>query len=426
MIRRNPWIRILLMAFIMYTISYIDRTNISLAIPGMEKSLGLTAAAIGFATGIFSFGYLILQIPAGRLASTKSAKNVILGLLLAWGLVSLSTAFVHSGLELTINRFVLGLVEGGVLTSAIILISHWFPREQRARANMVFLLSLPMASVIANPISGIILHSYGWQAMFIIEAIPAFIWAILWYFLIADSPAKASWLPAAQRDALTARLEAENAEMPPITGHWTKAIFHPATIWLTLMNFFALIGNYGFTIWLPSFLSDMHLPIQSVGLLSAVPYLVGAILLLVFALSSDHFHERKWHMILPTAASGVFMILAVVVAPKNLFITMVFLSLANGAFYARFGAFWTLPSEILPAEVLGVSIAVVNGVGNLGGFVGPYVSGLVRTSTHNFNASFIFLGAMLIIGALLAIPIPLVQFARRPAPSKIAMEVAAE
>ena len=177
-IRTNPWYRILIVSFLMYTISFIDRTNISMAIPDMKSSLGMTSAAIGFATGTFFFGYVVLQIPAARLATHWSAKKFIQWLLIAWGLLSASTAIVQTPLELTINRFGLGIVEGGVLTATIILIRHWFPREERARANMLFLISIPFGGFVANPISGLILHLSNWQAMFVIEAIPAFLWAI--------------------------------------------------------------------------------------------------------------------------------------------------------------------------------------------------------------------------------------------------------
>jgi MFS family permease len=173
----NRWWRILVVALLMYVVSMIDRTNIAMAIPAMRAELGISPAEIGFASGTFFFGYVVLQIPAGRLAAVWSAKYVIFWLMILWGLVSASTALVHTVPELVANRFLLGTVEGGVLTATIVLIRNWFTREERARANTVFLLSLPLGSVIANPLSGIVLQHFNWHVMFVLEAVPALLGA---------------------------------------------------------------------------------------------------------------------------------------------------------------------------------------------------------------------------------------------------------
>ena len=407
----NRWIRILGASFLMYTVSFIDRTNIAMAIPAMKQELGFTAAAIGFATGLFFFGYVVLQIPAGRLATTWSAKNFILTLIIAWGVVSMSTALVHTEAMLALNRFVLGVVEGGVLTATIVLIRHWFPRAERARANMIFLVSIPFGAFIASPISGFILHSVGWRPMFVIEAIPAFVWAAVWYWAIADRPEQAAWLPAAEKAALVATLACEAAEERArfvAQGHWSRAIVHPSVLLFAAYNFLALIGSWGFTIWLPSLLKSFHIGIETVGVLASLPYLTGVAAMILFAVTSDRMQERKWHMILLTAGAGVLMLLEVWLQSAGVArvsLAIVLLSLANGLFYGRFGAFWALPSEFLPAELMGIGVAMANGLGNLGGFFGPFIVGWVETTTHSFMVGFAFLGLCMIAGALLAIPI---------------------
>ena len=199
--------RILGVAFVMYVLSYIDRTNIAMAIPAMRTELGISASAIGFATGMFFWGYIILQIPAGRLASVWSAKWVILGLLLFWSLVSFSTAFVRTENQLIANRFILGLFEGGVLTCTIVLIRKWFTRAERARANTLFLISIPIASVVANPISGVVLAHFGWQMMFIVEALPGLVWALVWIWAITEEPRDARWLDPVEKARLVAALD---------------------------------------------------------------------------------------------------------------------------------------------------------------------------------------------------------------------------
>ena len=222
--RGNRWTRILGVAFIMYVLSFVDRTNIAMAIPAMRGELGLSQASIGFATSVFFWGYLVLQIPSGRLAGVWSAKRVIGGLLVLWSIVSLSTALVHSETELILNRFALGLTEGGVLTCTIVLIRAWFSRAERARANMVFLASLAVAPMIANPISGLILSYSSWRTMFVIEALPALAWVVVWWWAIDNSPRQATWMPEAERAALLATLDAEAAQVPPQRGHWLTAL----------------------------------------------------------------------------------------------------------------------------------------------------------------------------------------------------------
>jgi len=402
---RNRWIRILGVSFIMYVLSYVDRTNIAMAIPAMRSELGLSASAIGFATGTFFWGYIILQIPAGRLAAVWSAKWVILTLLLFWSLVSLSTAYVRTENELILNRFALGLFEGGVLTCTIVLIRKWFTRIERARANTMFLISIPIASFIANPISGLVLANFGWQMMFVVEALPGLVWALVWSWAISDDPASVKWLDPAEKSHLLASLDAEKTEMPPVEGHWIKTIWHPFVLLLALYNFAALMAEWGVTFWLPTVLKETGLSITTVGFLSAIPYALGALMMILVAISSDRLQERKWHMIGATALSGVFLLLAQLAGQDIHFGILTFLTLAVAAFFGRFGPFWALPTEVLPPAVAGVGIGLVNGAGNLGGTVGPYFFGFVREWTGSFALALTIGGISLILGSLIAIPI---------------------
>jgi sugar phosphate permease len=396
---QNRWIRILIVALLMYIISVVDRTNIAMAIPSMRAELGLGRAGIGFATGTFFFGYVVLQIPAGRLSSVWSAKWVIFTLLIFWGAISASTALVRTEGELIANRFMLGVAEGGVLTSTLVLIRHWFIRAERARANTVFLMSLALGSVIVNPLSGVVLKLSTWQWMFVIEAIPSFVWAMFWVVAIADRPETAAWLPDAERRRLSAALAAERAAEPPIGGHWTRAIWNPAVLIIAAYNFLALAASWGVTIWLPSVLQQSGLSIMSVGFLSAIPYVAGAIAMLIVAVSSDRRMERKWHTVLMTAMSGVFLLLAQLSGERAIMITLLLLTLSFAGFFGRFGPFWALPSEVLPAPVAGVGIAVINGVGNLGGFAGPFAFGAIRTETGSFALALSLAGSVLVVSA---------------------------
>jgi sugar phosphate permease len=400
----NRWVRILGVAFVMYVLAFVDRVNLSMAVPFVRQDLDLSPAALGFANGLFFWGYIILQIPAGRLASTWSPKWVLLCLLLLWSSVSLTTSLVHTPLELSINRFALGLSEGGVLTCTLVLIRNWFTKAERARANALFLLTFPIGPMIAGPISGLILTYANWRLMFVVEAMPGFLWAIMWWWAISDRPQDATWLSDDERATLTRQLAAEEADTVKVSGHWLSTLWHPSVLMLALYNFLALMAEWGVNFWFPTVLKETGLSIGVVGLLAAAPSVLGITMMLAIAASSDRQGERKWHMIAATAAAGI-PLLILPLAGGNTLATIVCLSLGIGCFLGRFGPFWTLPSEVLPASVAGVGIGLINGVGNLGGTVGPYFFGVVRTQTGSFSMALAIGGASLLLSALVAIPI---------------------
>jgi sugar phosphate permease len=401
---RNRWVRILGVAFIMYVLSFIDRTNIAMAIPAMRSELHISSSEIGFATGMFFWGYIVLQIPAGRIASVWSAKWVIFTLLLFWSVVSFSTAYVRTENQLIANRFILGLFEGGVLTCTIVLIRKWFTKSERARANTVFLISIPIAQVIANPISGLVLKHFGWEMMFFVEALPGLVWAFVWIWAIAEEPKDAKWLDSAEKERLTEALKAEAAQTTPVEGHWIRTLWHPAVLLLALYNFAALMAEWGVTFWIPSVLKETGLSIVTVGFLAALPPAVGAVTMILVAYNSDRTQERKWHMICATALSGTFLLLAQLAGHSTIGI-LIFLTLAVGSFLGRFGPFWSLPTEVLPPAVAGVGIGLINGAGNLGGTVGPWFFGRMREMTGSFTMALTIGGISLIVGSLLVIPI---------------------
>lgn len=283
----NRWTRILGVAFVMYVFAHVDRANLAMAAPFVREELGFTPAALGFATGLFFWGYLVLQIPAGRLAAVWSPKKVLLVQMLAWSVVSLSTAFVHSQAQLGVNRFALGLAEGGVLTCTLVLIRNWFTQAERARANALFLMSLPIGPMLANPISGFILTHMSWRWMFVIEAVPGILWMLVWLWAIDDRPEEASWLDADARARLVSQLAAEKAGAAPGGGHWLSTLWRPAVLMLALYNFLALMAEWGVGFWLPTVLKESGFSIAVVGLLAALPSLLGIFSMQAIAASSD-------------------------------------------------------------------------------------------------------------------------------------------
>jgi MFS family permease len=404
-ITQNRWWRILGVCFVMYVLSFIDRTNLAMAIPSLRAEMHMSATAIGAATSMFFWGYIVLQIPTGRLAGVWSAKKVIFIQSMAWAGISLTTAFVHSPEELWWNRLALGLAEGGVLTCTIVLIRHWFTRAERARANTMFLLSLAIGPVIGNPVSGVVLHISDWRTMFLIEALPGLLWGLVWLWAIADHPGKATWLPAAERDRLEAELAAEAAAVPPRQGHWVAVLWSAPILLLVLYNFCALAAEWGISFWLPSVVKQTGAGIVTVGFLSALPYAAGAVMMVLVARSSDRRQERKYHMILATAGAGVFLFCAQFATGLGPYAAVVFLILSVGSFLGRFGPFWTLPSEVLPPAVAGVGIGLINGAGNLGGTVGPWFFGFIRDHTGSFTVALTVAGMSMIMASLVALPL---------------------
>ena len=399
---QNRWTRILGVAFVMYLLAFVDRTNLSMAAPFVRQDLGLTPAGLGFANGLFFWGYIILQIPVGRLASTWSPKRVLLCVMLLWSFVSLTTALVHTPLELAANRFALGLSEGGVLTCTLVLIRNWFTKAERARANALFLLTFPIAPMIAGPFSGLILTYSHWRWMFVIEAVPGLVWALVWWWAIEDRPADAPWVPARERSELTGQLATEAQQVPEkISGHWLSTLWHPSVLLLALYNFLALMAEWGVNFWFPTVLKETGLSIGLVGLLASVPSMLGITVMLAVASSSDRLRERKWHMIAATAAAGLPLI-ALQFTGGGTWATVICLSIGIGAFLGRFGPFWTLPGEVLPASVAGVGIGLINGVGNLGGTVGPWFFGIAKMHTGSFSLALAIGGVSLIASAAIA------------------------
>jgi MFS family permease len=404
-------VRIQGVALVMFIMSQIDRSNIALAFPGMRADLGLSATAIGFATGVFFWGYLILQIPVGRLASVWSAKRTLMILGIGWAVISATTALVHTETELVVNRFLLGMSEGGTLPSFVVLMRAWFTGRERARANLV-LLGTPLAAAIGNPLCGLAVSYTGWRMMFVVTAVPALLWCLVWWWAVDDDPRDTNWLPPAEKAALVAALDIETRAAPIVQGHWLRVIWHPVVLLLALYNLLGLTALWGLSYWLPTLLVEAGHTIGMAGLLSAIPYVASVAMALLLSYSSDRFQERKWHTLVPTFLAGVFMVLAAGFGQGHLPLLLLCLTLTASLWFGRITTYWILVADAVPKDAAGASMAIANGVGNFGGFLGPFVFGWLRTVTDSFDAAMIFGGVAFISAALVAMPM---RF-RAPAP----------
>ena len=394
------WLRILSVSFVMYTISYIDRTNVSMALPAMSAELHMDPQQAGDAVGIFFWGYLLLQMPAGHLAQHWSAKKVVAILLVAWGLCSVATGLVHSAAQFWVMRLVLGLAEGGVWPAVLVLVAHWFPRAERARANAYWMMCLPISVVISSPLSGWLLTHWNWRVLLIVEGALPFVWLLVWLTTIDDFPKQAKWISVEEREYLEKTLAAEAADARPQERvSYMAALLSPQVLVLTAIYFLRNFGSYGSLFWLPTALGKAKkLSDLTLGNLVTIPYILAAILMVVTAKSSDKTGERRAHMSLTFIVSGASFLGALLTQGYPL-LSFSLISVAVAAVYASLGPFWALPTETLPLKVVATAMGLINAIGNLGGYFGPVVVGHYLKQSGGFVFGFGSLGVALIIAA---------------------------
>lgn len=402
------WMRIIPAVLLMYTISFFDRVNIGLALPSMSRDLGLSPVDAGLAGGVFFWGYLITFLAAGWLAPRFGPRRTVFASLLAWGFFAMVTGLVQNFPELLAARFLLGMAEGPVWTSTSMLLSQWFLKPERARAFGLWNLCIPVGALLAGPISGLVLAHLDWRAMFVIEGLPAWIWAAVWWRMIPSRLQDATWLDAGERDRVAAALAREQASLSPVANERWSVILREPAVWL-LLGGFSLINmvSYGFTLWLPTAIkAASSIGIASVGLLSALPYVTGFIGLLVITRSSDRFQERRLHAAIPMILIGVLLLIGANLGGQSIALQMVAFTLMGFFLYMYLPIIFTLPTEILPAGVAIPAIAFIGGIGNLvGGFIGPTLVGWINGMTHDFTVAFSVLACFGIISGCLVLAV---------------------
>ena len=403
-IPEQRWSRILPIAFVMYTIAFVDRTNVSLALPRMSRDLHMDPAQAGAASGIFFIGYLLLQIPAGYLASRWSPKWLVSILLAAWGLSAAAAGLVHTWREFLLVRFLLGVAEAGVWPATLVLISRWFPPDERARANAYWMLCLPAAAIVSSPISGWILDRWNWRVLLISEGLLPILWLLFWIALIDDCPDQASWITDNEREYLK-RMNKERPSLEPaVRQSWPSAILRPPVLVLFLISFLVSAGNYGLLFWLPSVLESIKLSTRAplsqlqVGLLNALPYITAALAMIFISKRSDRRQERPRHVASSLGWAGILLLVSVFAGERSPTLAFGLLCLATAGSFGMLGPFWAIPTELLPAEVAGAAIGVIQ-LSNLGGAIGPMLVGLLQKQTGSFKGAFEILALGWCVGA---------------------------
>ncbi len=400
-ITHQRWVRIIPIAVVMYILAFVDRVNVAMILPYVNKNVGLSSADIGFASGIFFVGYMLLQIPGGMLAGRWSAKKVVAILMVLWALPAIACGLVQNQMELYIARFVLGLFAGGVWPAVLVLLATWFPQKERARANALWMTCLPLSAILMTPLTGWMLTLMSWRWVFILQGLPPLIWMAVWWMLIADHPAKATWISEGERKYIEESTAAEARMKPPSAGYWA-AFTNRTVLWLIVAYFFWMGGFYGFSMWLPSVVKGFAGSGKAgiVGWLSAIPFVAALIGIVVNSVWSDRRMKRQSHIAVPLVIGAIGLIGGQFVGHLP-GLQMLFLCIAAIGVFAPFGPFWAVPSTLLQTEVSGAAMGLINAIGNLGGFLGPFVVGYIRGRTHSGFSGFLVLSVFLLIAAVI-------------------------
>jgi MFS family permease len=407
------WLRIIPVALIMYTISYVDRTNIALAldpkISTMMRDLALDDAMKSTVAGIFFWGYLALQIPAGHLANRWSAKKVIAILLVFWGVCAAGCGLVKTYHQLVLMRVLLGVAESGVFPATLVLLANWFPRSERARANAYWNLCQPLAVAGSAPVTGLLIGAWGWKTMLILEGALPFCWLPIWLYFINDHPREAEWISKEEKNYLEGVLQHEAAELEPSTSTsmW-QAFVQPAVFVMIPIYFLQNCAAYGCNTFLTEGIhSTGHdfTPFQT-SVLFAVPYALAAVVMVVNSWHSDKTHERRGHVAIVYTMSGISLIASVLLKEHSFWLSYAFLCFAVPGPFAGLAPFWAIPAETLPRGVLGAVMGLVNAFGNIGGYFGNKTVGYLKTQTHGITVPFTVLGLALIVAAALCFLLP--------------------
>jgi MFS family permease len=402
------WLRIIPAALVMYTISYVDRTNVSLAldpkISTMMHDLLMDDRMKGQAAGIFFLGYVLLQASGGYLANRWSAKKLVSICLVFWGMCAVGCGLAKTFGQFEMMRFLLGAAESSVYPVTIVLLAHWFPRAERARANAAWNLCQPLAVVASAPVTGWLLGAYGWQTMLILEGCLPFVWLPIWWFFISDHPRDAKWISPAEREFLETTLEREAAELEP-PGKASAWFLRPEIPVMIIINFFHNAQAYGcMTFFTDGLKAKNFTPVQY-GFLFAIPYAVTAVIMILNSWHSDKTRERRGHVAFVYTLSGASLI-ASVLTRDHFWLSYALMCLAIPGPFAALAPFWAIPTETMPRNVFGPVIGLVNALGNTGGFFGPYIVGWLAVRYHSTAISFDALGLGMLLAAALAFLLP--------------------
>jgi MFS transporter, ACS family, tartrate transporter len=401
-------VRLIPFLFLLYIVAYLDRVNIGFAALRMNADVGLSHAAFGIGGGIFFIGYFLFEVPSNLILHRVGARRWIARIMISWGLVASAMMFVVGPKSLYTIRFLLGLAEAGFFPGVILYLTYWFPGRHLARNVAFFMTATALSGVVGGPVSGALLGMHGlwgvagWQWLFLLEGLPAVAFGLVTLFYLPDGPEKVAWIPKAEKEWLLGRLAEEKLEKEKEREHALSQAFKSGRVWgLCAIYFSLVVAMYGITLWLPLIIEDASgLGDLKVGVISALPYLGAAVFMVVVGTSSDRTGERRFHVAgcLVIAAMGFFLSCGA----TSLWGKIMCLLVAAVGIWGALGPFWALAGSFLSGTAAAAGIALINSVGNLGGFAGPTLMGFLRDSTGSYSRGLFALGAIVLLGGILA------------------------
>jgi ACS family tartrate transporter-like MFS transporter len=405
--RRVAW-RLLPYLFLLYIVAFLDRANVSYAALGLASESWINPEVLGFGAGVFFIGYFLLEVPSTIMVERWSARKWMARIMISWGFCASALGFVHSKDAFYIVRFLLGAAEAGFFPGVIVYLGHWFTERDKAKAIAFFYTAVPLSYVVGAPMSAGLMRLdlfglEGWRWLFIVEGLPAIVLGVLNLWLLTDRPRDARWLAPDDRERLQAAIDTEQRGKPEHL-HAFAYLRHPMVLRLTLIYFFAVCGIYGFTLWLPTMLKQVSgLTDTQVSLLTILPYAISFVCVVIFAWNSDRTQERAWHTAIPLFVTAAGLSIGSFIHVTSLTAVMLGFCVVGAGIYTFIPSFWANPARHLSGTAAAVSIGLINSIGNLGGFVGPFVVGWLEARTQSFAVAMGLLLGFQVIAGLLAL-----------------------
>ncbi|MGC2298570.1 MAG: MFS transporter [Acidobacteriaceae bacterium] len=395
---RKRWMRVLPAVFITYSLAYLDRTNYGFgAAAGLAQTLHISGYQSSLLGALFFLGYCLPQIPGVILVQRYSARLLIFAALVAWGAFAALTGVIRVYWLLVVDRLLLGVAESFVFPALLILLTRWFTRAERSRANSMMILANPVTVLWMSALTGFLIRAWGWQQAFIIEGTAAVVWSVFWLVLMRDRPLEAPWLGASARLELEKELDREQMQLPRIENLWA-AFGQKNVLRLCINYFFWSLGIYGFVLWLPVVIRNAtKAEMGRTGLVTAAPYLVSVVLMLVVSHLSDRRGQRRKYVWPLLVVGGVAMAGSYFSVDHSFPVAYACLIVAGSCMYAPYGPFWAMVPELLPRNVAGETMALINCCGALGGFFGTYFVGVLQTFTGSSASGFLLMSLSLIL-----------------------------
>ncbi|MGW7689717.1 MFS transporter [Streptomyces asiaticus] len=397
--------RIVPFLILCYVASYLDRVNVGFAKLQMSDDLGFSEAAYGLGAGLFFIGYFLLEVPSNLMLQRVGARTWIARIMISWGLVSAAFMFVTNEATFYVLRFLLGAAEAGFYPGVILYCTYWFPSHRRARVIAMFMSAIPVAGIFGNPLSGWIMDSFqgvngwqGWQWMFLLEAVPALLVGVVTLFYLDDGVRDAKWLTDEEK-AVVERAVADDSAHRTVHGRVLNAFREPR-VWLMCLIYFCFVmGQYALTFWMPTFVESTGIEGNvAIGVLSAVPFVAALIAMNLFGRSADKRRERRWHLVIPSLMGAVGFSLSAVWNGSTV-LSLTALSVAAAGVLTCAPLFWSLPTAFLGGTAAAAGLAIINSVGNLAGFVSPYMIGALKDATGSASIPMYVLALTLVVGA---------------------------